>query len=220
MPLALICASRILDAELSMTPIWRRSFERHTARSLEESREVALARRPEIVIVDRDADWADRLVSELRANPRTRDLTIIALAQGPVSAREEDLVEAGCDAVLRMPGGGAWDERLSRYIDLPLRRDARLPVQLRVDAQVADDLVSALILNLSQRGMLIQSPVPLQVGHDVEFAFALPGQSRLVNGSGRVAREATPTQFGIEFLVLDHEDRARLTEFLERHAPA
>jgi c-di-GMP-binding flagellar brake protein YcgR len=75
---------------------------------------------------------------------------------------------------------------------------------------VAEDLIAGLVLNLSTNGMLVESQVPLQVGRELEFSFRLPDEAALITGSGRIVREATPTRFGVEFLVLDGEDRERI----------
>ncbi len=210
MAVAVICSSASLEGELAHTFLWRRDFVRRYASSLEEARRMTHTDRPTVVVVDRDLPWGERLVTVLRREPATRDLVIVVLARGAVHSAEAAMVDAGADAVLRLPAGPGWDEDFARLVGLPLRRERRFAVQLRVDAQVADELVAATILNVSVHGMLIQSNVPLEVGREIEFAFRLPEQSGLITGSGRVARAATPTQFGVEVLVIDPEDRERI----------
>jgi hypothetical protein len=210
MALAVICSPAPLDEELGRTFLWRRDFVRRYASSLSEAQQLAQAEGPTVVVVDRDIPWAERIVTLLRRDPDTRGLAIVVLARGAVRSAESDLLDAGADAVLRLPAGPGWDADFARLIGFPLRRDRRIELQLRVDAQVADNLVAALVLNLSTNGMLVQSTVPLDIGHEIEFSFRLPDEASLITGSGRIVREATPTQFGVEFLVLDAEDRERI----------
>jgi hypothetical protein len=210
MAVALICSPTPLDTELGRTLLWRREFVRHWTTSLAQAQELAKSERPAIVLVDRDLPWAAPLVTQLRRNSAGLDMAIVVLARGAVRSSEAELMECGADAVLRLPPGPSWDADFARLVGLPLRRQERLLLNLRVDAQVADDLVTATILNLSQFGMLVQSPVPLEIGREIEFSFRLDSGQAPVTGSGRVVREASPTHFGVEFLVLEAEDRDRI----------
>jgi hypothetical protein len=210
MPLALICSESPLLEELSDTPLGRRDLERRVALSLEEAQSLVLHARPALIIVERDAPWAERLIVHVRKEAHLRDVAVVVAARGAPTSAENDLLELGADVVLRLPGGTAWDEHIDRLLSLPTRRDVRVPLQLRMEAQVGDDLLEAMILNLGLRGMLVQSPAPLEVGHEIEFAFHVPGENRLITGSGRVARQASPTHYGVEFLRIEKDDQERL----------
>jgi hypothetical protein len=210
MPLALICSESPLLEDLSDTPLGRRDVERRLAVSLEEAQSLVLHARPSLIVVDRDVAWAQRLIEVVRANNRLRDVAVVVAARGAPTPVEKDLLSFGADVILRLPGGTAWDEHIDRLLALPTRRDVRVPLQMHLDAQVGDDLVQATILNLGLRGMLIQSSVPLEMGQGIEFAFCVPEENLLITGSGRVARQASPTQYGVEFLRIEPEDRERL----------
>jgi CheY-like chemotaxis protein len=210
MAVALICSPMPLDTELGRTLLWRREFVRHWTANPTEAEELAHSERPTIVLVDRDLPWAERMIALLRRDSPGPDMAIVILARGAVRPLEAELMESGADAVLRLPPGPGWDADFARLVGQPLRRQERLALSLRVDAQVADDLVTATILNLSEFGMLVQSPVPLEIGRDIDFSFRLPAGQLPVTGSGRVVREASPTHFGVEFLVLEAEDRDRI----------
>jgi hypothetical protein len=220
MAIALICSPVTLDAELDRTVLWRRDFVRHQATSLAQAQALVHSERPTIVVVERDLPWAERLITLLRRDRAAADLTIIVLARGAVRSAESDLVDVGADGVMRLPPGPGWDTDFARLVGLPLRRQERLALSLRVDAQVAEDLVTATILNLSEYGMLIQSPVPLEVGREIDFSFRAPQGTAPVTGTGRVVREASPTHFGIEFLALEADDRERIHTLLAANAPA
>jgi hypothetical protein len=210
MAIAVICSPAPLDAELAQTILWRRDFVRHHAASLAEAQELARSERPTIVVVDRDLPWAERLITLLRRDDSAGGLAIVVLARGAVRAAESDLVNAGADGLLRLPPGPGWDTDFARLVGLPLRRRERLALSLRVDAQIAEDLVTATILNLSEHGMLIQSLVPLEVGREIDFSFRLPQAAAPVTGTGRVVHAASPTQFGIELLALEEDDREQI----------
>jgi CheY-like chemotaxis protein len=219
MAIAVLCSPVPFDADLDRTMLWRRDFVRHHAASLAEAQELVRSERPTIVVVDRDLPWAERLITLLRRDTSAVDLAIVVLARGAVRAAEADLIDAGADGVLRLPPGPGWDTDFARLVGLPLRRQERLALCLRVDAQIAEDLVTATILNLSEYGMLIQSPVPLEIGREIEFSFRVPQAAAPVTGTGRVVHAASPTQFGVELLVLEPEDRERIRALLAANSP-
>jgi CheY-like chemotaxis protein len=213
MPTVLICSPRDLEPELCHTFLWRDDVERHVAGGLEEALSLALAARPHVVAVDRDLPRAGALISGLRRDPSTRPLSIVILARGDMGPGEVELLEAGANAILRLPASAEWDDRLVKLIQVPLRREGRFPVHFEVEARapMAPEPGLALALNLSRHGMLIECSSPLAVGDDLHFSFRLPGPDGAVTGSGRVVREARPDRYGIEFRAL-HEGGAEKIE--------
>ena len=220
MAVALLCCEADLEADLRGTVLWRADFERHLARRLEDAQLMALTETPELVVVERELSWAPELVRVLRADPLTRAVSIAVVTRGEFNPREVELLEAGANAVLRLPVGPDWDERLSRLAHVPTRAEARCGVDFEVDATVRQGAPSlrGLALDLSTTGMLLQSPVELSVGEDVDFRFHLPGAGPLVAGCGRVVRQAGERRYGVEFYGLEGqggEDVRRYVEALE-----
>lgn len=220
MAVALLCCEADLEADLRGTVLWRADFERHLARRLEDAQLMALTETPELVVVERELSWAPELVRVLRAEPLTRAVSIAVVTRGEFNPREVELLEAGANAVLRLPVGPDWDERLSRLAHVPTRAEARCGVDFEVDATVRQGAPSlrGVALDLSTTGMLLQSPVELSVGEDVDFRFHLPGAGPLVAGCGRVVRQAGERRYGVEFYGLEGqggEDVRRYVEALE-----
>jgi len=220
MAVALLCCEADLEADLRGTVLWRADFERHLARRLEDAQLMALTETPELVVVERELSWAPELVRVLRADPLTRAVSIAVVSRGEFNPREVELLEAGANAVLRLPVGPDWDERLSRLAHVPTRAEARCGVDFEVDATVRQGAPSlrGVALDLSTTGMLLQSPVELSVGEDVDFRFHLPGAGPLVAGCGRVVRQAGERRYGVEFYGLEGqggEDVRRYVEALE-----
>jgi DNA-binding response OmpR family regulator len=201
----LICSEGDLQSELSETVLGRGGFEHHTARRLEDAQTLALAARPAIVMVDRDLPRASQLVAALREDRSTRGLSIAVVARGDFDETELGLLEAGANAILRLPAGPEWDHRLNRLMAIPQRRQARFPVSfwvLAVGPSLAES-VPATGLNLSENGMLLETRLALlDLGSELELDVRLPGGDTF-GGGGRVVRLAGPGQYGIEFARLD-----------------
>lgn len=216
MPTVLLCSARDLEPELCHTFLWRDDVKRHVARRLEEALSLALAARPHVVAVDRDLPRAEALISGLRQDPSTRPLSIVILARGDLDPGEVELLEAGANAILRLPPSAEWDDRLVKLIQVPVRREGRFPVHFEVEARspMAPEPGIALALNLSLHGMLIECSSPLEVGDDLRFSFRLPGPDAAVTGSGRVVRQARTDRYGIEFRALHADGGEKIEGFV------
>ena len=216
--LALICAESPLDEELASTMLWRSNVERHQSFSVDEAKGAARQLRPGIVLVDRDLPGAFTLVKNLRGDPDTRALSIAALARGEFVPTELSLLQAGINAVLRLPPGPDWDERLFSLMHVPFRKEARVGVNLQVDAGfgASGESFSAVALNLSVNGLLIDSRQPLQVGDDLKFVFELPDHPGPISGTGTVVRHGGgPTQYGVELTHVQSDGRQRIRRWVE-----
>jgi DNA-binding response OmpR family regulator len=213
---ALICTHSDLEKDLGQTMLWRQDVDRHAASRLEEARMMALAARPSIVVVDRDLPWAGRLVSALREDGSTRRLSIVVVARGDFDPGEIELLEAGANAILRVPFDTEVDVRLQRLVDVPVRKSARFSVSFTVETYGAGtDAQPALALNLSLTGILMDVSVPLPVGQPLELHFPLGGERPAVRVRGRVQRVAPPSHYGIEFTDVDESTAERLRQFLD-----
>jgi DNA-binding response OmpR family regulator len=214
---ALICSESDLETELAATVLGRGGFEHHTASRLEDARVLALAARPAIVMIDRDLPRASQLVAALREDRSTRGLSIAVVARGDFDETELGLLEAGANAILRLPAGPDWDARLNRLMAIPHRRQARFPVSFWVVAAgpALLEQVRATGLNLSENGMLLETRVAdLDLGSELELDVRLPGGD-VFGGTGRVVRLAGPGHYGVEFARLDERGAEVVRRFVE-----
>jgi len=214
MAAALICSQRDLQPELGQTVLWRPGIERLLATRPEDARMMAVAAKPAIVVIDRDLPRADVLVTALREDPGTRGLSIAIVARGDLDPAEVALLGAGANAILRLPPGEDWDERLMRLLDVPARREAHLRVELGVDTlgTGVGERVPAHAVNLSRTGILIETGVDLGVGDELELEFSLEGED--VFARGRVVRRGEPRLFGVQFAALPDYAAAKIQRFV------
>ena len=219
MPDVLICAAEDLAPELGSTVLWRQEFQRHFARTLEEARTALGAARPTLVLVERDLAGAAPIVKAIRQDTASRRCSLAVLARGDFEPVELELLEAGANAVLRLPPGADWDRRVARLLQVTGRRDARVPIHLRLEATLgaAEPPFAATTLNLSETGMLVVAEAELALGQELDFALQLPGVSGMVSGRGRIVRLTKRFEYGLEFTDLQGDVLDRLREFL--HAP-
>lgn len=211
----LVCAPAPLTGELSGTVIWREGNEVRLATSFEDALSAAVSLRPELIFVDRDLPRALRLVEDLRHDAATRTISVAVGARGEFSDVELQLLQAGANAIVRLPAGPEWDARLSDLMRVPARRAMRVPVRIEFSGRttVVETLWGA-ILNLSGTGMLIDVSETLGMGTNLEFHFLLPGERDAVQGKGQVVREDRARRYGVHFETLPRGAEERILRYV------
>jgi len=214
----LLCSESPLEPALAGSALLRDGLLRIHATRLEEARVMAIAARPELVLVDADLPRGLEAVAALRQDPTTRPLSIAVLVRRAFETRDVAFLDAGANAVLPLPPGREFDLRLGRLLRVPLRHEARLPVRLSVDSLRSDAAqdARAQTLNLSESGMFLEASVPLRVGDEIAFALRLGRRGAAVGGSGRIVRQPRDTCYGVEFRALAGEGRQRIGQFIAR----
>ncbi len=216
MPVLLICAPDPLADELHQTLLWRDGIERYVASRFEDALTTAVAARPDLVVVDRELPRALRLIQDLRRDSPTRRASIVVLTRGAFELDEVAFLEAGANAILRLPVGPDWDERLGRLLTVPPRRRFRLTVKLEFEGRKRPGVerLTGQVLDVSVHGMRVECAASLPLGTDLDFVIQLPAELGSVLGCGRVMRMAGPGSYGVEFYALEGDGPARIERFV------
>jgi CheY-like chemotaxis protein len=213
---AAIAAPGDLRRELGGTALFRSNVERVVVSGLDEVRRLAEERGLDVVVVDSALPGAVALVAALRQDPVTRPTAIVALGRREFGFEHLDLLEAGANAILPLPPGHDWDDRLVRLIHVPARRATRFPVDIAIEGGLASGLsFTGRALNLSVHGLLLESVQPLAVGEDLRFSFVMPGVTAVICGTGTVVRTAARDRFGVELTHVEGDGRVRIKRYVE-----
>jgi CheY-like chemotaxis protein len=217
---AVVVSASDLAAELGGTVLFRHNVERLRASGVEDVRKAADAGRLDVVVVDSALPRAAAIVAALRQDPATRPTAIVALGRSEFGFDHLDLLEAGANAILPLPPGHDWDDRLMRLIHVPVRRATRFPVDVALDGGLRNGTAfTGRALNLSVHGLLLESQQPLQVGEDLSFSFEIPGVQGGVRGTGTVVRAAAGRLFGVELTHVEGDGRVRIKRYVESNGP-
>jgi CheY-like chemotaxis protein len=220
MPSVLICAGAgPVSDDLHASAVWRGDVERHTAPSYKAALSLAVAAKPNLVVIDRDMPRAEKLLEDLRGNPQTQGCSIVIVAAGDSQASELGLLETGANAILRHPPGPDWEERLGRLLHVPVRRQIRLHVDLEVEGMFGTEAFAGRVLNLSRTGMLVECEAKAAVGDELRFRLHLTVETTL-DGSARVVRMAGANRYGCEFSEVQPSDAQRIDLYLQQLPPA
>ena len=215
MTAVLLCSHGDVKDDLGGTLLWRDDIERKVVIKMDEALMFAVAAKPQLVVIDRDLPWAARAVTALREEASTRSLSIVVIARGDFDASEVELLECGANAILRLPAGPEWNERLERLMAVPVRKEARFPVSFGVETSSSGGAAAdAHAVNLSASGMLLETAAPLGMQEEVQLQFLLPPAPDAVRVEAQVVRMATAKQFGVEFRRVGADVSRRIQRFL------
>ncbi len=213
---AVIVSAHDLEDQLRETLLFRSNVARVRASGLDEVRRAAQQGRVDIVIVDAALPDAPALAAALRREPLTRGLSIAGLGRSDFGLVLIELLESGVNAVLPLPPGADWDDRLMRLVHVPARKVARFPVSFAVGVgRGPGEPFEGRAVDLSVHGLLLRSTFPLEVGEDLRLAFDLPAALGPVRGTGTVVRLASPEGVGVELTSVEGDGRVRIKRFVE-----
>ncbi len=213
---AVLVAPRDLEPELGGTVLFRRNVERLPADDAEGVRRLADAGRVDVVVIDSALPGAPAVVAALRQDPTTRATAIVALGRSEFGFDHLALLESGANAILPLPPGQDWDDRLMRLIHVPVRKTSRFPVNLSLQGGLRDGAsFAARVVNLSVHGLLLECRQGLKVGEDVRLIFDMPKGHGPIEARGTIVRQALADRFGVELTQVEGDGRVRIKRYVE-----
>ena len=222
MPRVLIAAPPDLVAELDRSILKRSGVERVLAANPEHAFEAIRTSRPDLVILgETEGNDPCALLRRIRADPATRAASLAVISRVPPSQAEEaELRRAGANVVLTAEMvADMSEESIDQLLDVPLRREARMPVRFVVWSHVGPDNppMEGRSINVSVRGLLLQTPEPVDIGSKLELTFRLPDDDVEIRAVGKAVREhpwGEGKQIGVEFLILRDAARDRIRAYV------
>lgn len=216
---AVIVSAADIGRDLEGTVLFRRNVERRVADDAEEVRKIADEARIDVIVIDSATPGAGLIINALRQDPITRPTAIVALGRSEFDFSHLELLEAGANAILPLPPGPDWDDRLTRLIHVPVRRETRFAVDLAIEGGMrSGQRFAGRALNLSVHGILIECRHSLGVGDDLRLAFEMPPEGG-VRGTGTVVRQSAPHRFGVELTSVEGDGRVLIKRFVESGGP-
>jgi CheY-like chemotaxis protein len=217
----LIVSDGDMTPELERTILWRSDIER-VFEDAPGAVETAARVRPDLVIIDGgDLRVATAVLRDLRRSPDSQGAALAVVTSTTYSTADEDaLRRAGANVVLTGPvDESLWDWRLEGLLALPRRREFRVPVTFTVwsESGASSPPTAAVGLNVSLRGLLLESIQPQDVGVTLDLTIQVP-QGGPIEGVGRVVWVTSGggrCHAGVEFVNLPGDGRERLRRFME-----
>lgn len=214
MAVVLICSNRSLDRDLQGTVLFRSGVERELVRSAADVQTRLAAGGIALVCLHRQTVGIEALIKTLRKSPTLKRISIVVFSEDDFDPSEIEVLEAGANAILRLPPADDFDDRVGNLIQVPARRDVRLPVRLQVAASSGfGATVPVLAQNLSLTGALLESNHPLNMGDEVSLALRFEESGEFFAATAHITRTAGPNRYGARFTSITKGEEA-LKKFL------
>lgn len=212
MAVVLICSTRSLDRELQGTVLFRSGVDRELVRSAAEVQSRLNSGRISLLCIHRQVTGIENLIRTLRKSPTLKRISIVVFSEDDFDPSEVEVLEAGANAILRLPPGDDFNDRVGKLMEVPSRRDVRIPVRLQVAATSGfGATVPVLALNLSSTGILVESNHPLNMGDEVNIAFRFEESGEIFSATAHITRTAGPNRYGATFETVSRGEQALRT---------
>ena len=219
----LIVAGSELTAVLERTVVWRSDVQRLFAPDLAGAFEAACSALPKLVILDgAPQDEVVEILRRFRADGITRKMSLAVLRRSATVPEVESLRRAGANVVF---AGEAlpylWDAWLEELLEVPRRRVVRVPLRLDVWSrfETTEEPLLGSIVDISVKGMLLETAEPIEVGAKLDLSFRLPGDPTDLRVVAQVIRQEAGeegcTRAGVEFVIVREVVRERIRLFVE-----
>jgi hypothetical protein len=217
----LIFAPEDMQQRLRRTLLWRPEIERLFAHDPPAVLASLRDRHPTLLMVDgRRPDVFD-LIKAIRADESLRGVSIAVLLDEPPDGGELALREIGANVVLSdRQVESLWDDAIQELVNVPPRRPVALGVSLAIGSRPGprEDRYDVTALNISVRGLLVETPRPLPAGTVLNLYFNLPDSDVSLHLVGRVVWEkpvtGTVARQGIEFLGFHGDALGKIASFV------
>jgi len=145
-----------------------------------EALRIAQEQRPHAVLLDYEMPGmkGDEVCRRIRDDASTRHIPVLIVTSHPTAEVESRCRRAGCTDFISKPvTGRELMQRVVRLLAIPYRVGLRTRVRMEVKVDGTDESVSVLgySRDISEGGMMIETPEPVAEGRTVRLSFSLPG---------------------------------------------
>ncbi len=223
-----VVPKNLLPPESTESLLSRRTLTVHSVASAEEALSIARKWRPALILFSSRLPQMGvrKFCQSVRTNPDLKKAKLVMLTER-VGENVEDFYDMQLDGHLVNPVDvNQLYQTVAGLLNIRLRDKKRVAVELIAKMDILskdndeDVDTNVNILNLSESGMLLESPVLLPVGSLGRMRFYLPGDNGQLSiySIVRLLADEIMLHYGIEFVAMMKSEKQRLKEFVEENA--
>ena len=163
---------------------------------------------------------APEFCREIRADERTRSISLLLVCERDNAQHQDLCLAAGCnDIIFRPLQRNDLDAKITRLTTIPTRRDLRTLTRIEVSLEKNGRFLIGRSLNISSTGMLIELDRVLPGDGRLRLHFYLPGEQQAMQVDAEVLRAefvGTMAKYGLHFVAVNEEERDRIERFVRR----
>jgi two-component system, OmpR family, alkaline phosphatase synthesis response regulator PhoP len=163
---------------------------------------------------------APEFCREIRADERTRNISLLLVCDRDNGRNEDLCLAAGCNDVIYRPlQRHDLDSKITKLTTIPSRRDLRTLTRIEVSLENNGRFLIGRSLNISATGMLLELDRVLPGDGKLRLHFYLPGEQKPLQIEAEALRAefvGTMAKYGLHFLGVSEEERDRIEKFVRR----
>jgi CheY-like chemotaxis protein len=163
---------------------------------------------------------APEFCREIRADERTRGISLLLVCERDNAQHQDLCLAAGCNDIIYRPlQRNDLDAKITRLTTIPTRRDLRTLTRIEVSLEKNGRFLIGRSLNISSTGMLIELDRVLPGDGRLRLHFYLPGEPQAMQIDAEVLRAefvGTMAKYGLHFVTVNEEERDRIERFVRR----
>jgi response regulator RpfG family c-di-GMP phosphodiesterase len=163
---------------------------------------------------------APEFCREIRADERTRGISLLLVTERDNAQHQDLCIAAGCnDVIFRPLQRNDLDAKITRLTTIPTRRELRTLTRIEVSLEKNGRFLIGRSLNISSTGMLIELDRVLPGDGKLRLHFYLPGEPQAMQIDAEVLRAefvGTMAKYGLHFMAVNKEERERIERFVRR----
>jgi len=163
---------------------------------------------------------APEFCREIRADERTRGISLLLVTERDNAQHQDLCIAAGCnDVIFRPLQRNDLDAKITRLTTIPTRRELRTLTRIEVSLEKNGRFLIGRSLNISSTGMLIELDRVLPGDGKLRLHFYLPGEPQAMQIDAEVLRAefvGTMAKYGLHFMAVNQEERERIERFVRR----
>ena len=218
----MVVAEHRWTTNLEQTLFSRRGLRLVVAEALAEAREKATFVRPDLIIAKRALEdgLSDSLCKWARYELGIPGLRFITMLPEPDAVATKVAREAGADEVIIQPTNAeGLTPLVAQLLDAPLRREIRVPAEIRVEGESASGELQGLTRNVSATGAYIEvSDTTVRPGDHLYIRLHLQGASAPMVAKAQCVRIeplAMGSGLGVHFTRFAKNGKEILSQFLQ-----
>ncbi len=219
----LLIDDSVASALLTQTLFKRKGAKVLIALNVKQGLYLAKTYIPDLIVLDYMLleEKAFELFYALRKSEQMKDIPILVLLEHWDKELIQQCTDCGVNKILIKPVEEAQLlDTVADLLGIPVRKAVRIGVELEVVHESPRGQHKGRTENISETGMLLMTPVPLDLHDIIELHFSLPNDPEPFYIYGEVVREQEMPHddifaFGIHFIEMKNKERERLKKFIE-----
>ncbi len=220
----LVVADTTWTDHLRQTLFAREGMRIVSAVSVAEAQQKARFAPPDLVLISRDLPDAsgDELCRWFRSNIDVKKARLVVMLPDDSGINAQFAREAGADQVIVRPSTPEMLTPLvAQLLEAPLRREIRVPVEIRFEGESASGTLHGLTRNLSPGGAMLEvsGAAETETGDNLYVRMHPPGVTGAIVAKAEIMRivdQQIAKTLGIRFLKFEKDGQDRLVKFIEQ----